>query len=84
MKIDQQIASKRSSRKLQVGTSGRSEKIRTYNFPQDRISDHRINFTTHNTGEFLRAGRPFELLLCQLKEESRREQLIEFFDKHKV
>ena len=40
-------------RKSQVGTGERSEKIRTYNFPQNRITDHRIGFTTHRLTEML-------------------------------
>ena len=40
-------------RKGQVGTGDRSEKIRTYNFPQSRVTDHRINFTTHQLHEVL-------------------------------
>ncbi len=40
-------------RKTQIGSGGREEKIRTYNFPQNRITDHRVNFTTHRLVEVL-------------------------------
>jgi len=40
-------------RRSQVGTGERSEKIRTYNVPQSRITDHRINFTTHRLHDVL-------------------------------
>jgi peptide chain release factor 1 len=40
-------------RKGQVGTGERSEKIRTYNFPQNRITDHRVNFTTHRLADVM-------------------------------
>jgi len=40
-------------RRNQVGTGERSEKMRTYNFPQNRITDHRVNFTTHQLTEVL-------------------------------
>jgi peptide chain release factor 1 len=42
-----------SHRKLQVGTGERSEKIRTYNFPQNRVTDHRIEFTLYNLQNFM-------------------------------
>ena len=54
---DSQVAQFESSmaaqRKSLVGTGDRSDKIRTYNFPQNRMTDHRINFTSYNLGDIM-------------------------------
>ena len=52
-KEEEKRAERDEARKSQVGTGDRSEKIRTYNFPQGRVSDHRINFTTHQLEKIL-------------------------------
>ena len=61
MEIRKQQEAIAQERRGQVGTGERSEKIRTYNFPQSRITDHRINFTTHRLHDVLE-GDPAELL----------------------
>ncbi len=51
--IDEQQNTIASERKILVGTGDRSEKIRTYNFPQGRITDHRIKLTQHNLDQVM-------------------------------
>jgi peptide chain release factor 1 len=53
MELRKQQEAIAKDRRSQVGTGERSEKIRTYNFPQNRITDHRVNFTTHQMTEVL-------------------------------
>ncbi len=49
------------TRRMQVGMGDRSERIRTYNYPQGRVTDHRINKTMYSLSEFL-DGDMFEML----------------------
>ena len=61
MEMEKQAAEISSARKSQIGTGDRSERIRTYNYPQGRVSDHRISLTLHSIDSILN-GRLDELV----------------------
>ena len=54
--------SQSEARKNQVGTGDRSERIRTYNFPQGRVTDHRINLTLHKLEQILSGNELDEII----------------------
>jgi peptide chain release factor 1 len=70
-KIDEQRS---QDRKNKIGTGDRSERIRTYNFPQGRVTDHRINLTLHKLEEFMQ-GEIFDELIENLNLQAQEEQL---------
>ncbi|KAA6227229.1 MULTISPECIES: peptide chain release factor 1 [unclassified Campylobacter] len=58
----EKLAQERDARKSQVGSGDRSERIRTYNFPQNRISDHRINLTLYRLDTIMENGNFDEII----------------------
>ncbi len=73
IKIAEQEAERAQERRLQVGTGDRSAKIRTYNFPQGRVTDHRIGLTLHRLPEILDGD--LDELLRELRLARREERL---------
>ncbi len=70
-KIDEERSKDRRSK---IGTGDRSERIRTYNFPQGRVTDHRINLTLHKLEEFMQ-GEIFEEMIENLTIQAQAEEL---------
>ena len=70
-KIDEQRS---KDRKNKIGTGDRSERIRTYNFPQGRVTDHRINLTLHKLEEFME-GEVFDEIVENLSLHAQEEEL---------
>ena len=70
-RIDQERS---KDRKSKIGTGDRSERIRTYNFPQGRVTDHRINLTIHKLNEFLE-GEAFDEMIESLTLHAQEESL---------
>ena len=70
-KIDQERS---KDRKSKIGSGDRSERIRTYNFPQGRVTDHRINLTLHKLEEFME-GEIFDEFVENLSLQAQQEEL---------
>ena len=70
-KMDEQRA---KDRKSKIGSGDRSERIRTYNFPQGRVTDHRINLTLHKLDEFME-GEIFDEMIDNLSLQAQEEEL---------
>src|SRR5205814_275002 len=72
--VAEQEAARARDRRAQVGTGDRSQKVRTYNFPQNRVTDHRIHFTSHNIDQVM--DGKLDDLIAALKQAQEKERMI--------
>ena len=78
--LDEQQAKEAAARRSMVGTGERSEKIRTYNFPEGRVTDHRIKHTSHQLANVLAGGEELDGFTERLNAAERLAQLAEVED----
>ncbi|XP_053162840.1 peptide chain release factor 1, mitochondrial isoform X3 [Hemicordylus capensis] len=78
--IERELGQKQKARKLQLGTRSQSERIRTYNFSQDRVTDHRISYEVRNIKEFLCGKELLDNLINKVLETAEMESLIEHME----
>ncbi|VFV32374.1 peptide chain release factor mitochondrial [Lynx pardinus] len=76
--IEKDKCQQQSTRKLQVGTRAQSERIRTYNFTQDRVTDHRIAYEVRDIKEFLCGEKHLDQLIQRLLHSADEEAITEF------
>jgi peptide chain release factor 1 len=79
MEQEKQHAQIAAERRGQIKTGDRSEKIRTYNFPQNRVTDHRINFTLHQLDQVMegKLGPLVDALMTHFESERLKQELVE-------
>jgi peptide chain release factor 1 len=72
-KIAEQEAARARERRAQVGTGDRSQKVRTYNYPQNRVTDHRIGYSTHNLADVMQGE--LDDLIAALQQAGEKERV---------
>ncbi|XP_025029356.1 peptide chain release factor 1, mitochondrial isoform X2 [Python bivittatus] len=78
--VMKEINEQQSTRRLQLGTRAQSERIRTYNFNQDRVTDHRISYEVRDIKEFLNGKEHLDNLISRLLEASQMKLLTEHLE----
>ncbi|XP_028835753.1 peptide chain release factor 1, mitochondrial isoform X1 [Denticeps clupeoides] len=78
--VGKQTEQRHTARRQQVGTRAQSERIRSYNFSQDRVTDHRIGYVTRDIKEFMRGGEQLDELISDLLDHSECEALLELVE----
>ncbi|XP_074768529.1 peptide chain release factor 1, mitochondrial isoform X1 [Athene noctua] len=78
--IEKQLSQEQSARKLQLGTRAQSERIRTYNFTQDRVTDHRISYDARDIKAILSGKEALDKLINRLMEYAEIEAVTEYLE----
>ncbi|XP_077339306.1 peptide chain release factor 1, mitochondrial isoform X2 [Lithobates pipiens] len=82
--VNLELSQRQSARKLQVGTRDQSDRIRTYNFTQDRFTDHRIAFVSRNLKEFINGEDLLDDLIDRLQQSADAEALLEVIENNSL